>query len=191
MTTTVLTLGVLTDTHIPDRLASLPAEALQIFREAQVHAILHAGDATHPTALQSLTSIAPVFTVQGNADWRYLRNWRLPTVRFLRFGGFKIILTHGHGSLRQYLLEKWIYFRKGMHHLPLERYQNMLEKRFGGQSDVVIFGHTHRTWQRVVAGQLYFNPGGIAMDRFGAPPRVGLLHLSPTGIQVNVVDLSE
>ena len=37
-------LGVLADTHIPDRVPELDPQIIQVFRRAGVAAILHAGD---------------------------------------------------------------------------------------------------------------------------------------------------
>jgi putative phosphoesterase len=62
------TLGVLADTHIPDRVPTLNPRVIQVFRQAQVSAILHAGDVSVPQVLAELEKIAQVYAVRGNRD---------------------------------------------------------------------------------------------------------------------------
>jgi len=44
-------LGVLADTHIPNRVPGLNPQVTQCFREADIVAILHAGDVSVPKVL--------------------------------------------------------------------------------------------------------------------------------------------
>ncbi len=68
------TLGLISDTHIPDRAAELNPRVLQIFEEARVSQILHAGDIMNQTVLDELAQVAPVQAVCGNRDvWIYNR----------------------------------------------------------------------------------------------------------------------
>lgn len=59
-----LTIGLLSDTHVPHRLKRLPDTALDAL--AGVDLILHAGAVDDPAALKPLRDIAPVYTVRGN-----------------------------------------------------------------------------------------------------------------------------
>src|SRR5512143_3962257 len=94
------TLGVIADSHIPDRMRDLPQGVYPAL--AGVEAILHAGDVCTQRVLDALAAIAPVYAVAGNRDF-FLK---LPLERQLTFDGVTIGLTHGHGGWRGYLREK-------------------------------------------------------------------------------------
>jgi len=92
----MLTLGVVADTHVPDRARLLNPKVTDIFREAGVVAILHAGDICSPEILDQLGGIALVHAVQGNRDiWRLAH---LPPQISLQFEGVNIGLTHGQAE---------------------------------------------------------------------------------------------
>jgi putative phosphoesterase len=92
----VTTLGVLADTHIPDRVPKLNSKVIQTFRQAQVAAILHAGAVSVLNVLQELEQVAPVHVVRGNRDIFDLRN--LPLQVQLMIEGVSIRMAHGHGT---------------------------------------------------------------------------------------------
>ena len=98
-----ITLGLIADTHMPDRVRNLHPRILPIFKEAQVTAILHAGDVCVPRVLHELKQLAPVFAVRGNRD---LFGFDLPLTRELEYGGVRIGLAHGHLSFRRALLDR-------------------------------------------------------------------------------------
>ena len=104
-------LGVIADTHIPDRSKALHTAVLPAFEEAGVEAILHAGDVSTPRVIEELEAVAPVVAVLGNRDWLALRH--LPLTRVLEYDGLQIGMTHGHGGLRAYLAEKVGYLLNG------------------------------------------------------------------------------
>ncbi|MFZ3078594.1 MAG: metallophosphoesterase family protein, partial [Bellilinea sp.] len=68
---TVRRLGVVADTHIPDRVRSLHPDLLPGLSAAKVEAILHAGDICSPAVLAVLSQVAPVVAVRGNRDWAF------------------------------------------------------------------------------------------------------------------------
>jgi putative phosphoesterase len=168
----MLILGIIADTHIPDRASQLNPKAAEIFREAGVAAILHAGDICTPEVLAQLDEIAPVFAVQGNRDvWRLSH---LPLKLSLEYEGVKIGLTHGHGGLVNYLTQKLSYFIAGY---QFHKFQAGLRREFP-QAKVIIFGHTHRSENTWSQGVLIFNPGPASQFRWEkAPASIGLLHL--------------
>src|SRR5438094_1902815 len=59
-------IGLLSDTHLPDRLEALPPALFDVF--AGVHLILHAGDVGELRVLDELSALAPVVAVHGNDD---------------------------------------------------------------------------------------------------------------------------
>jgi len=131
-------LGIIADTHVPDRARGVPEALCSTFREAGVSAILHAGDICIPSILQELEKIAPVYAVRGNRDIYYLRN--LPIQLSLEFEGVPIGLVHGHGKLASYMLDKVDHLRHGVR---VERYQNRVLQAFP-DAKLVVFGHLHR-----------------------------------------------
>lgn len=178
MTLRMVTLGVLADTHIPDRARRLDPRVLDIFRQAGVQAILHAGDISVPNVIAELEQIAPVYAVRGNRDWVALSH--LPLTQILTFGEITLGLVHGHGRLKNYLVDKVYYLMQGYR---LERYQPRLEATFP-QAQVILFGHTHIPLHLWSHGRLLFNPGSPHFPgRRDLRPSVGLLHLD-TGGQV-------
>src|SRR5687768_1713811 len=100
----MLTIGVISDTHIPDRARGLNPRVIPLFQQAQVDAILHAGDISTPRVLEQLSRVAPVYAVRGNRDWVALR--RLPKSLRLTFDGVVIGLAHGHGHWWNYLIDR-------------------------------------------------------------------------------------
>lgn len=172
----MITLGIIADTHIPDRMPRLNPRILPAFGEAGVQAILHAGDVSVPRVLRQLETVAPVHAVRGNRDWVSLR-W-LPHRLHLEFGGVKIGLVHGHGNFSRYLAEKP---RNLLFGLKEERYINYALSVFP-DVDVVIFGHMHRVIIQRVDGKLVFDPGSAccAGDE-PKGPSVGLLHIHAEG----------
>jgi putative phosphoesterase len=173
----VVTLGILSDTHVPDRVRSLQPPVISIFREAQVDAILHAGDICSKSVLEQLQEIAPVHAVRGNRDWFQLRH--LPATLTLNFEGVTVGLIHGHGSFEVYLLDKIRTLAEGT------RPERYLQRAFSAlpEARVVIYGHTHIPTKRWIDGRLCFNPGSAACPDDKAPaPSVGLLRIQPGGV---------
>jgi putative phosphoesterase len=168
----MITLGIVSDTHVPDRARKLHPNLLTIFREARVTAILHAGDICTDVVINQLSEIAPVHAVLGNRDIFYLPH--LPRRISLTYEGVSICLVHGHGRWYDYLLDKFYWLLKGM---QVERYQQRV-LRASGNAQVVIFGHLHRPITTWVSGKYLFNPGSACCPDATCPsPSVGLLHL--------------
>ncbi len=180
-----LVIGVIADTHIPDRTHRLPARVTDIFRQAGVRVILHAGDIIHPRVVRQLEAIAPVYAVRGNRDiylMRHLPKQRVFTLSELAAAplppedDFTIGLIHGHGTLREYLHDKLTHFLQGV---PFRRFAQRALDAFP-QAQVVVFGHIHHPINRLVEGRLLFNPGSPTVPIFkDMPPTVGLLYLTP------------
>src|SRR5512147_3213377 len=133
----MLTLGIIADTHIPQRIKALPPRVCEVFRG--VDCILHAGDINSRRVLDQLAEVAPVEAVAGNADlWRH----GLPLTRVIEIEGRRIGLVHGHGGWSRYLRSK-VRDRLGYDE---EHYLKIVFKSFG-PVDAVVFGHTHRYYR--------------------------------------------
>ncbi len=167
------TLGIITDTHIPQRIAALPPRVFEIFQGAD--RILHAGDINSQRVLDQLAEIAPVDAVAGNAD---LFRHGLPLTRVIEVAGRRIGLVHGHGGWSRYLRGK-VRDRLGYNE---EHYLKIVRGSFGAV-DAIVFGHTHRFYQAERSGILLFNPGPVAPDFYNTSgPQVGLLHVTASTI---------
>ena len=140
---------VLADTHLgagqADRLLRVLGD-----RVRTPSVILHAGDITHPSVLESLAEFAPVHAVLGNND----RGVRLPERVEVEIAGCSIALVHDSG--------------------PAGGRGPRLHRCFPS-ADVVVFGHSHLPWNQVDVGadghvQHHVNPGS-ALVRRRAPRR--------------------
>ena len=183
--TPTLVVGVLADTHIPDRVSSLHPDIIPVFQAAQAELILHAGDICAPGVISQLEKVAPVKAVLGNRDLFFYR--KLPLSRELNLAGVPVMMTHGHGNFINYWIDKWHYYAHGYR---LERYHRYLSK-FAPRARVIIFGHTHYAENDWTNGQLYFNPGSASLGwRPGKEPSIGLLRFFSGGqVQGEIVKL--
>jgi len=180
-----LTLGVIADTHIPDRAAQIPLTALDLFTKHNVHAILHAGDLSVQQVLHQLAEIAPVHAIRGNTDVLLLG--KLPWKRQLEFSGVSIGMAHGHGNWLKYIPNRIDYFLHGPK--KFSYYEETARQQLPG-CQVVVCGHTHVPANYWREGQLIFNPGSATKPNTvmaSLPPSVGLLHLSQGNVRGEIV----
>lgn len=179
-------IGVLADTHIPDRSRKLHPQIAPIFEDAGVELILHAGDISRPRVLRELAAIAPVQAVRGNRD--LFLSPQLPTSLVIERKGKKIGMTHGHGSFGQYLHDKISFMLgryKGFDYFAA-RVLTMLPE----DVDIVIFGHNHAPMQKWAAGKLVFNPGSACCHiHQNESPSIGLIRVSANNISSQIITL--
>jgi putative phosphoesterase len=172
----LLTVGVVSDTHIPDRVDRLHPQIIPAFQAAHVDQILHAGDISTPAVLAELEQVAPVMAVRGNRDLIF--DSSLPKLRLIELAGVKVALMHGHGGWINYFKDKLVYFRDGY---QLERY---IPKIFNAapEARVYIFGHTHYPENFWREGKLVFNPGSASSSiTRKLVPTVGILRFYSGG----------
>lgn len=183
----VLRVGVVADTHVPDRFPGIPAELLTKLRELRVDRILHAGDICIPEVLKDLGEIAPVTAVRGNRD--FLLRGSLPVIQNLDLNGVPLALVHGNGTILQYVLDQFAYIFEGY---KVERYIRMLAAVTDG-ARVIVFGHTHRPANEVRDGKLYFNPGSATLGPIeGGYPSFGLLRFFADGNVIGeIIELTQ
>lgn len=134
-------LGVISDTHVRS-FSELPQNLVKTL--STVDLIIHAGDIITMDVIKGLETLAPVRAVYGNMDYPEIRV-ALPEKQVFKIGGRKIGVVHGRGSPA--ILEL---------NAP---------QLFSGV-DVIVFGHTHITYNKVINGVLLFNPGS-AGDSYG------------------------
>ncbi len=140
----IVRIGVIADTHIPQKAPRLPEAVLRHFE--LVDHILHAGDLSSLAVLDQLAAYAPVDAVQGNVEQQAVIE-TLPIKRELLIGGIPIGLVHILG-------ERQHYARNARREFPDAR--------------VVIFGHSHIPYLEDRGDLLLLNPGS-ATDRRRQP----------------------
>lgn len=149
----VARLGLIADTHLPDRLAFLPPAVFEAL--AGVDLILHAGDVGELRVLDELSAIAPVVAVHGNDDTAEAQR-ELPYQQLLSVGGVRLLLSHAHFPDRTQELAS----RRDDRWAPkLERRAEMGRR---AEAQLVVFGHTHVPMTVDWGGLLLVNPGALA-----------------------------
>ncbi|MEJ6949677.1 metallophosphoesterase family protein [Natronospora cellulosivora (SeqCode)] len=146
-------IGVLSDTHIPTKTKKIPDIVFEKF--ANVDLIIHAGDIADKEVINTLETCAPVRAVSGNIDPPELKR-NLPLHLEIELEGYKIAVTHGH-SIRGHLMNKLSYV------FP--------------DADLIIFGHTHKPCNKLIQGQLHFNPGSPTDRRMQKKHSIGIIEL--------------
>ncbi|MBI2683796.1 MAG: metallophosphoesterase family protein [Actinobacteria bacterium] len=144
--TTSLRIGVISDTHAPQRGSELSRACADELRRCDM--IIHAGDFSDGAMLDATMALGPpVVAVHGNADSEEVRR-RLPATAEVTASGLRIGVTHNAGAAAG----------------RLER----LRRRFPGTS-LVVFGHSHiPLLEQAEDGFTILNPGS-ALDRRRQP----------------------
>ena len=158
-------IGLISDTHIPDRARILPQKVLEAF--SNVELILHAGDLTSPKVMDELEEIAPVMAVQGNMD--RANGIDLPKAKVIEAEGLKIGVIHGE-----------VYPRAGSDQLLyLAKELNV---------DILVSGHSHQPKIEQKEGILLLNPGSPIVPRL-ADRTVMLLEIKDKAVDVEIVKI--
>jgi len=134
---------VLADTHV-NMLEHLPKKIIDAI--STVDLVIHAGDFTDVQLLKELKRLREVKAVQGNMDSMELKTV-LPVKEIVEIENKRIGITHGSGS-------PW-----GIE----DRVRKMFES---DQIDIIVYGHSHRSQNKVINDILFLNPGK-ATDSFG------------------------
>lgn len=162
----IVRIGVIADTHIPQKALRIPDTVLRRFE--RVDRILHAGDLSSLATLDQLAAYAPVDAVQGNIEQQAVIE-TLPIKRELLIGGCVIGVVHILGGQRQYA-------RNAMREFPGAR--------------VVIFGHSHVPHLADDGELLLLNPGS-ATDRRRQPHcTVAILTIEDGRLRAEIVPVS-
>jgi len=147
-------IAVISDTHIGDRVRDFAPCFLD--KLGEFDAVIHCGDITTADALHRLQNTAKSFYgVCGNMDDSIIST-ELPQSKIFTLANLDIGLMHGWGSPNN--LGKRV----------LERLQNEYPKI---DFDIVLFGHSHRPFDKIINGVRVLNPGalsGNAFSRFGS-----------------------
>jgi hypothetical protein len=160
-------IGVISDTHIPERASKVPEMVFEIFKDVDV--ILHAGDLVSLTVREQLEEMAPTKCVMGNMDRYY--GLKLPERMILEVDDVRIGLNHGEvyprGDTQQ------------LHYIGLE-----MEVKF------LVTGHTHWSFIQELPDMLLLNPGSPTVPRL-SDPTVMLLSIKDGNLDVDIVKIGE
>jgi hypothetical protein len=157
-------IGVISDTHIPSRAASLPAKVFEHFNGADL--LIHCGDIVETSVLTELEAVAPVLAVKGNMDGHDIRE---PAERVLIINGrFVLCLAHGTGGHNDTKQRLYSHF---LHENPY----------------MIIHGHTHFPETGIYNGVHIFNPGSATNGH--EYDSIGMLEVNSEGIKSSIIRL--
>lgn len=99
--------------------------------------ILHGGDVNKPELLDILRPLASIYVVRGNND----KEWAEGLSQSLQFNieGVDFFMVHNKKDVAWNL----------------------------GKVQVVVFGHTHKYFEKMIDGRLWINPGSCGKRRLG------------------------
>jgi putative phosphoesterase len=160
-------IGVISDTHIPDRASKIPEIIFSIFKDVEM--IFHLGDLTSPHVKADLEKIAPTYCVQGNMD-RY-NGLNLPKNKIIEVEGIKIGLNHGE-----------VYPRGDTQQLKYIALQLDVK--------VLITGHTHQAFINEIGDILLLNPGSPTVPRL-TDPTVMILDVENGQVNAKIIKIGD
>jgi len=179
-------IGVLSDTHVKDRVRKLHPQVETIFTEANVDMIWHAGDVCDMAVIDDLRKIAPVTVVQGNADVMMGKHFPLIVVK--QIGKIKVAMTHGQGKFQQYLRDRIMSAVSGAY--PFRYFEEQVVRMLPQDADVLIFGHIHTPVNRYKNHQLLFNPGSTSIPvHRDQNPSIGILTIDNKNVQREIIPM--
>jgi len=148
----VTRVGLISDTHMPERCAAFPASTFDVLRGVDL--ILHAGDVGELWVLDRLSAIAPVVAVHGNDDTQDAQR-ELPYQQLVSIAGQRILLWHSHYP--DPAEEK---ARRGGYWYP--KLSRLAERGQQVEAQIVVFGHAHIPMTYQYDSVLLVNPGALA-----------------------------
>jgi putative phosphoesterase len=149
--------GLVSDTHLPQRLDALPDALFEIL--AGVDVVLHAGDVGVLGVLDALSVIAPVVAVHGNDDTDEAQR-ELPYQQLVSLGGLRVVLSHTHHPDRDAEMAS----RRDDAWGPKLSRRAAFGQRAGAR--IVVWGHTHIPLAVWHEGVYLVNPGALASPSF-------------------------
>ncbi len=150
-------IGVIADTHIPDRAKEIPQQILEAFKEVDM--VIHAGDFVDSSVLDKLKAVCKnVRAVWGNMDPYEIRK-ELPEKEIIEIGNYKIGIIHGYGHPNKLI------------DLVTEIFKN-------DNVNLIIFGHSHSALNEKRGNIIYFNPGSPTDKTFALHNSYGIIEIN-------------
>lgn len=185
----IVIVGLLSDTHLPYRMQCLPDEIFHIFQDVDL--IIHAGDVDRIEYLNDLAALAPLHAVRGNPHLADLSDGGrdLPVDLKVTIVGREVVVNHGGWTSLWSVAGDWFVegiVRPGGCRLNV-RIANRLARLYP-QADVIVFGHTHRSYRAWHDRTFVLNPGAVC-PTLGRTASVARLYLGPDTIKAEVISL--
>lgn len=156
-------IGVISDTHIPVRAKKIPEKVFEIFEAVDL--ILHAGDIVNKNTIDDLGFIAKVEAVKGNMDDS---RCPYPVKKVLTVEKLIIGLMHGYG--------------------PREGVRERIREEFD-VVDIIVYGHSHRPYNKIEDGVLFFNPGTPTDKVSAIYNSVGILEINEKDVKGEIFEI--
>ena len=144
---------VLSDTHLKNTINELPSNVIDAISNGDM--LIHAGDFTSLSFYNSLKEITELKAVKGNMDSSSVKEI-LPGKRIIKINDFKIAIIHGN-QMSNITTDKLSYL------FP--------------EADIIIFGHSHKPFNKRFGGQLFFNPGSSVQKRLQPDYSYGIISI--------------
>lgn len=161
-------IGVIADTHIPDRAKDIPPQILKDFKNVDM--VIHAGDLVILSVLDKLKAVCPnIKAVWGNMDPHDARK-KLPEKEVIKIAKFKIGISHGYGS-------------------PNNLMELMANIFKNDDVNLIIFGHSHSPLNEKRGSVLYFNPGSPTDKIFSPYNSYGILEINDKEIEAKIIKI--
>jgi len=160
-------IGVISDTHVTSETKKLSPAIADAFRGVDM--IIHAGDLVDLSVLKLLKIMCPnVKAVCGNMDNPEAKK-KLPEKEIIRLENAVIGVMHGFG--------------------PPDKVADCAEEVFKNDGvNVVIFGHSHKPFNKKKGKILFFNPGSATDHVFAPYNSVGIIEINDS-IEAKIVKI--
>lgn len=160
-------IGVIADTHIPERVKEIPQQILDAFK--QVDMVIHAGDLVDLSVLAELKTVCKnVKAVWGNMDPEEVRK-KLNSKEIIRIGNHNVGITHGYGHPSKLITLVTEIFKQD-------------------NVDLIIFGHSHYPINERHEKILYFNPGSATDTIFAPYNSYGIIEINDS-IEARIIKI--
>jgi hypothetical protein len=149
---------LVSDTHVPVYLKSLPAGLIELAKQVDIVAGL--GDYVDLNTVLELKFVSRNFyAVHGNMDEVDVKD-SLPQVLTVHIGGLNVGLCHGWG--------------------PPQHIRERILKFFEEKPHVIFYGHTHFPDDSQLEGTRFINPGS-----FGENGSIAIVEICDSQLKVN------
>jgi len=161
-------IGVISDTHIPDRASQIPGQIIEDFKNVDM--VIHVGDLVDLSVIEQLRSVCKeVIAVWGNMDPYEVRE-QLPEKEIIKVGSHRIGIMHGFGA-------------------PGRLIDFLTEKFKNDAVDIIIFGHSHLPFNEKKGDILFFNPGSPTDKIFSTVNSYGIIEVNDT-VNAKIVEVT-
>ena len=155
-------IGVISDTH-----GVLNPRVLDIFDG--VDYILHCGDIGHPSIVDDLSQVAPVTGVLGTGD--KVEDYPFEKSLYRRWWEIGVYINHRIGE-------------------PQDLKRGVAKDIETHNPQVILFGHTHESFNNRIDDRLFFNPGPAGRRKMKFPRSVGILEIEGQSVRGEIVPIT-